>query len=142
MNIVWVIAAGVAVYYLYRWYDNREPVSERGFTEDLVHDAARWIGPQLQMPAAEAESALRDLMTTGESAELAALTRIDYEVVKESADRALRNVYITLGTGENGQVGLIHRRMSWDSLPEKIRDRFIIGGDRQSFVFYEKPLPQ
>lgn len=142
MNIVWVIVAGAAIYYLYRWYDNQEPVSEKGFAEDIVHDVAKWIGPQLQMSIDEAESALRDLMKTGESAELSALARIDYEVVKESADRALRNVYITLETGENGQVGMIHRRMGWDSLPEKIRERFIVGGDRQSFVFYEKTLPQ
>ena len=141
--IVLLALIGVG-YMIYRTYQNQEPEAQSDFHTTMLKDAARYLGPLVGLSSDDALAGLNAVLAgqAGPS-ELAPLQRIDYEVVKESADRACRNLHITLMTPEGGQTGHIHRRMSWDSLPAKIKEHFIAGtGTALTFLLLDRaPRP-
>jgi hypothetical protein len=144
---LWIALGAVAVWYLYRMYQgSQEAGTQRDFNDDVLHDAARSLGPYFHLSVEDTEAALRQLLATGSSRpELGVLQKIEYEIVKETADRALRTVHVTVGSAEQPEVGHAHRRMGWDSLPEKVKAQFLLyNSDRLTFPVWhrQKTLPQ
>jgi hypothetical protein len=144
MNIWLVLLLAVGGWYAYRWYQGQDAGTQRDFNNEVLHDAARLLAPYFQLSVEDTEDALKQLVSSGDCrAELAPLQKIEYEVVKESADRALRTVFVTVGTGEQASVGSAHRRMGWDSLPEKVKAQFVVhNSDRLVFPLWQRrPVP-
>jgi hypothetical protein len=124
-NFWFLLIVIVGGYFAYRWYQGLETSAQSDFQSALLQDSARYLSPVVGLSPAQTVSGLQALLD-GRSppGELAMLQRIEYEVVKETEDRACRTMLVTLGTPDGPQTGKVHRRMSWNSLPTNIKEQF------------------
>jgi hypothetical protein len=134
----------VGGFFVYRYYQNLEPAAQLDFHSGMLQDSARYLSPLVGLSPADTVAGLEAILTgQAPPSELASLQKIEYEVVKETADRACRSMLITMATPDGPQTGKVHRRMGWDSLPAKIKDKFVVAsGNSLTFVLLDRaPRP-
>jgi hypothetical protein len=134
VTIATVVAAGCL---LYAWFRRAGSANENRFRNEILEDAAGWMGPELGAQPAEVVAALRELITQGTRPPLLARLRdIECEVTKLTPSTARRVVVVLLESKTPGQglVGRIACEMGWDALPDLFREEFIrTGGSVHTF---------
>lgn len=142
---IWVLLLVVGGgYFVYRWYQGLEPAAQLDFQAAMLQDSARYLAPAVGLSPDATVAGLQAILD-GQTPppELAALQRIEYEVVKETADRACRTMLITTASPDGPQTAKVHRRMGWDSLPASIKDRFVVAsGNSLTFLLLDRTPKQ
>lgn len=142
-NPWFLLLVAVGVFFVYRYLQNVEPAALSDFQSSMLLDSARYLGPLVGLSPEATVTGLEAILAgQAPPGEMAALTKIEYEVTKEAADRACRSMLITMTTPDGPQTGKVHRRMGWDSLPAKIKDQFGAAGTSMKFVLLDRaPRP-
>ncbi len=144
MNIWLLLLLLFGGYFAYRWYQGLESGAQLDFQTAMLQDSARYLSPVVGLSPDDTVAGLQAILAGHTPpAELAALQRIEYEIVKETADRACRTLHITMATPDGPQTGKVHRRMGWDSLPANLKERFVVAsGNSLTFLLIDRTPKQ
>ncbi len=122
-------------YFLHVWFKKSGAANETRFREKVLRDAAGFIAGRVGAAPDAVLEALEHLIETGATHPLLAILRgLECEVTKLSPSTARRTVLVLVEDRGEHLIGRVACELSWDELPDSVRQDFIrLGGETQIF---------